>query len=93
MKKIVCASLVLVLFVFTSITFATEHVEGYWRDTNHDGVKDTYINSYDRTTPNSTTSDNYNNPGNYNPNTGWTTPGNPNRESLQDYYRTKNKHF
>jgi hypothetical protein len=91
MKKIICA--LLLLFVFAGISFATERVKGHWKDTNHDGVKDTYVNPYERTTPNSTKSDNYDKPGNYNPNKGEITPGNPSRESSQDYYKTKKKDY
>lgn len=45
-------------------------VHGHWRDTNHDGVKDTYIQPYHRTAPNYTDRDNYGVRPNYNPYTG-----------------------
>jgi hypothetical protein len=53
----------------------SHNVRGYWRDSDHDGVKDTYVAPHRQTNPDSTPRDNYNYPGNYNPNTGTTTPG------------------
>jgi len=52
-------------------------VRGYWRDSNHDGIKDTYVAPYHRSSPNNSVKDNYGYPGNYNPNSGSTTTGNP----------------
>jgi hypothetical protein len=49
---------------------ADQYVNGYWRDTNHDGIKDTYVDGYHKTTPNNSTYDNYNTKGNTNPRTG-----------------------
>ena len=67
--------IVIVLFIaFPVISLATERVSGHWKDTNHDGVKDTYVQPYERTSPNNSRTDNYSYPGNYNPNTGQTTP-------------------
>jgi hypothetical protein len=71
MKKTVC--LIVFLFVFPALCFGAS-VKGHWRDTNHDGVKDTYVQPYERTTPNSSRTDNYSYPGNYNPNTGQSSP-------------------
>jgi hypothetical protein len=48
---------------------AQVHVRGYVKK---DG---TYVAPYERTRPNNTTADNYDTPGNYNPNTGRITPG------------------
>jgi hypothetical protein len=45
-------------------------VKGYMRDSNHDGVKDTYVQPYHRTSPNNTPRDNYNSYPNTNPYTG-----------------------
>lgn len=70
MKKIM---IVLAFLLFPVISQAAS-VRGYWKDTNHDGIKDTYVKPYERTNPNSTRMDNYNYPGNYNPNTGLVTP-------------------
>jgi hypothetical protein len=51
------------------IAFAVVHVNGYYRKNG------TYVAPYTRTSPNSTKTDNYSYPGNYNPNTGKITPG------------------
>jgi len=75
MKKIVFLALAMVL-VFASVSFGA-WVHGYWRDTDRDGVKDTWVQPYQRTYPNGTRTDNYNYPGNYNPNKGIITPGDP----------------
>ncbi len=75
MKRIVVWSLVVIL-AFPLFAFAQERVrvKGSWRDSNHDGVKDTWVQPYERTAPNSSRMDNYSYPGNFNPNTGRTTP-------------------
>lgn len=70
MKKIV---IVFALLLFPAISFAA-HVDGYWKDTDKDGVKDTYVQPHERTNPNSSRTDNYGYPGNLNPNTGQVTP-------------------
>ena len=75
MKKIIFV--LAFLFVVPALAISAERVRGYWKDTDHDGVKDTQVESYQRTSPNKTKTDNYNYPGNYNPNTGKTTTGNP----------------
>jgi len=72
MKKII---LILAFLLVPVFAFSSERVKGHWRDTNHDGVKDTYVQPYERTSPNNTKTDNYSYPGNYNPNTGKTTSG------------------
>lgn len=51
-----------------SAAVAQVQVRGY---TRADG---TYVAPHTRSSPNSTTSDNYSSPGNYNPNTGQVTP-------------------
>jgi len=70
MNKIV---IVLAFLLFPAISQAAS-VRGYWKDTNHDGVKDTYVQPYERSNPNSTRTDNYSYPGNLNPNSGLITP-------------------
>lgn len=45
-------------------------VQGYWKDTNRDGIKDTYVQPYHRSSPNDTDRDNYGTRPNYNPYTG-----------------------
>lgn len=70
--KILAFALVLVA-LFGAVAEAQVSVEGYRR---RDG---TYVRPYHRTRPNDTIRDNYNYPGNRNPNTGQITPGNPYR--------------
>lgn len=62
--------------------FADEAVRGHWKDTNHDGVKDTYVNPYHRTTPNSNLYDNYSSKPNVNPYTGEKGSVDPNSGGL-----------
>lgn len=57
------------------------HVRGYIR---RDG---TYVPDYNRTLPNDTSLDNFNTPGNFNPNKGEITPGNFLREIERDRQR------
>lgn len=84
MQKI---TIVLLLLIFSvGVSMADERVKGHWRDTNHDGIKDTYVQPYHRTSPNSTKQDNYSTPGNYNPNRGEVTPGDRYQPSYQDRY-------
>ncbi len=72
MRNIIILIVVLII-AFPAIAGA-ERVRGHWRDTNGDGVKDTWVQPYERTSPNSSRTDNYSYPGNYNPNTGTITP-------------------
>ena len=83
MKKLVLLLIVL-LFVFPTLCFGAS-VKGHWKDTNHDGVKDTYVQPYERTNPNSSRTDNYSYPGNTNPNTGERAP---NSTSPRETYPT-----
>ena len=72
MKTIV---LVLIVILATpTFSFAGERVRSYWRDSDHDGTKDTYVQPYQRTSPDSSRTNNYSFPGNFNPNTGRMTP-------------------
>ena len=82
MKKLKFFAVALLVIV-PLIAFAGDRVRGHWRDTNRDGVKDTYVNSYERTPPNSSRTDNYSYPGHYNPNRGEITP---NSSSPRDTY-------
>jgi hypothetical protein len=79
MKKIVFLLAVSVVLVHSQAYSAS--VEGYIRK---DG---TYVAPYQRTNPDHNPSNNYNYPGNYNPNTGRTTPGNP--DTYLDRYNNK----
>ena len=94
MKKLLSLSLIIMLFL-PVVSLADERVRGHWKDTDHDGAKDTYVNPYDRTSPNEKRTDNYSYPGNYNPNKGTYTPrSNSDKElypSNPNPYNKKNK--
>ena len=77
MKKAIFLAAVLVLGGFSQAN--AEWVRGY---TRNDG---TYVSPYLRTTPDRSPHNNYEFPGNFNPNTGRVTPGNPNTY-LDQYY-------
>jgi hypothetical protein len=64
-------SFLIILFVGINTVFAQVWVDGYYRD---DG---TYVKGHQRTSPDGNPYNNYSYPGNYNPNTGEITPGNP----------------
>ncbi len=73
MKKIVSfVAFLAIVFLITSADAGS--VKGHWKDTNRDGVKDTYVQPHQRTNPNSSRTDNYSYPGNYNPSRGESTP-------------------
>jgi hypothetical protein len=72
MRKI--SWLLMILLSLPSLLYAGEKVRGHWKDANRDGIKDTWIQPYERTSPNSYRFDNYSYPGNFNPNTGRFTP-------------------
>ena len=65
----------------SGLAFAQTHVQGYYRK---DG---TYVQPHMRSTPDSNPYNNYSYPGNYNPNTGQITGGDPDRY-LQRYNHT-----
>jgi hypothetical protein len=74
MKKILM--LAVLLFVLSALLVnmvgaGQTHVRGYYRSNG------TYVQPHYRTTPDGNPYNNYSYPGNYNPNTGRTTPGNP----------------
>ncbi len=81
MKRIVALALV-ALFI-CSIAFA-EHVNGYYRKNG------TYVNSYERSSPNSTVRDNYSYKGNTNPYTGQTGTNYNRNSPSSEYYGTSN---
>jgi hypothetical protein len=68
MKKLLILAVLLVLLPMVS---DAAQVDGYFRK---DG---TYVAPHQRTTPDSNPYNNYNFPGNYNPNRGQITPGDP----------------
>src|SRR3972149_3200440 len=63
MRKI--ALILVILLAVPPLSFAG-NVKGYWRDSDGDGVKDTYVEPHQRTNPNRSRMDNYSHPGNYN---------------------------
>ena len=80
-SMIIVGCLVLLSFLTISLVEA-ESVRGYSRQ---DG---TYVQPYQRTHPDRSPYNNYGFPGNYNPNTGRITPGNPN--NYLDKYNNPN---
>ena len=87
--RIIIVVFAVISFVFPASSIAANNyrTQGHWRDTNRDGIKDTYVKPHYRTTPDYTPKNNYGYPGNYNPNTGKVTPGNP----YNNNYERRNK--
>lgn len=82
------------IFVFPVIADA-ERVGGHWRDTDRDGLKDTYIQPYYRSDRNNTTIDNYSTRGNTNPYTGergTIDPYKQNNNTLSNPYSSPNSY-
>ena len=75
MKRLIIWAIVVIL-AMPILAYAGDRVKvrGYWRDSDHDGIKDKWVQPYERTAPNGSRTDNYNYPGNFNPNTGRMTP-------------------
>ena len=71
-----------VLLLSMGLALAQVRVEGYYR---RDG---TYVQPHVRTAPDGNPYNNYSFPGNYNPNTGQVTGGDPNRY-LHRYYESQ----
>jgi len=94
MKRIIVITALIALFVVFSVPSAfaqsSHRVRGHWRDTDRDGVKDTYVDSYTRTNPNSSRTDNFSYPGNYNPNRGEFTP---HRDSSKELFPSNSSPF
>ena len=90
MKKSIALLVLLAVVLLTASAFAegSHRVKGYWRDSDHDGVKDTYVAPHRQTNPDSSPRNNYNFPGNYNPNKGAITPGDQDKY-LDRYNREK----
>jgi uncharacterized protein YdeI (BOF family) len=68
MKRIILAS---IIFSISAPALADEYVHGYQR------ANGTYVQPYERTSPNNTTADNYSTKGNTNPYTGQAGTVNP----------------
>jgi hypothetical protein len=73
MKKWIAVVVMLLLTGVLATDVFAASVRGYYRKNG------TYVQPHKRTNPDSTRSNNYSFPGNYNPNTGKITPGNPGR--------------
>ena len=80
--KSMLALMVFLLVMLPSLLDAGQ-VRGYHR---RDG---TYVAPHQRSNPDSNPYNNYNYPGNYNPNTGQITPGNP--DTYLDRYNNKER--
>ena len=79
-KSIILAAVLLVLISFLTVSLAEAgRVRGYYKQNG------TYVQPHYRTSPDRNPYNNYNLPGNYNPNTGRITPGNPDTY-LNRYY-------
>ena len=79
-KSIILAVALLVLISFLTVSLAEAgHVRGYYKQNG------TYVQPHFRTSPDRNPYNNYSFPGNYNPNTGRITPGNPDTY-LNRYY-------
>ena len=84
-SKIFFAFVLFLVLLIPSLSYAEQRVRGHWADTNGDGIKDTYVEPYLKTSPNSVRTDNYSYPGNYNPNTGKITPQSNSPRELYPY--------
>jgi hypothetical protein len=81
MRKIILLTVLALLLVHSPAHSGS--VDGYYRK---DG---TYVGPYQRTNPDHNPYNNYNFPGNYNPNSGRTTPGNP--DTYVDRYNDRGR--
>ena len=83
MKKVLILSLLglfaLIIFILPVSSVFAVYVNGYYRSNG------TYVNGYERTSPDGNPYNNYSYPGNYNPNTGTITGGNASTY-LDNYY-------
>jgi hypothetical protein len=86
-RSIMLAAALVVLISFLTINLAEAGwVGGYYRS---DG---TYVRPHYRTNPDGNPYNNYSFPGNYNPNTGRITPGNPDTY-LERYYNPPHQRY
>jgi hypothetical protein len=82
---IIC-TLFLLIDVSDAISGGKVYVRGYYRKNG------TYVSPHYRTAPDGNPYNNYSFPGNYNPNTGEVTPGNPDTY-LKRYYNRKSNRY
>jgi len=88
MKRILI--IIIALMFVSSMAYAGVYVNGYYRDTNGDGYKNTYVQPHYRSSPNHSTYDNYSTKGNTNPYTGQTGTVNPNQYRYKTYRPSNN---
>lgn len=81
--------LVLCVIVVPISAIADDLVRGHWKDTDRDGIKDTWVDPYYRSNRNNSTYDNYSTKGNTNPYTGEKGHVDP----YKDYYDYKPKTY
>ena len=83
-RSIILAVVLMIVISFLTVSLAEAGwVKGYYRKNG------TYVQPHYRTNPDGNPYNNYSFPGNYNPNTGRITPGNPNTY-LDRYYNRPN---
>lgn len=90
MKKsgVILVLLASVLLCASAFAGGNHRNRGHYRDSDGDGYKETYVAPHRSTNPDSSPRNNYNYPGNYNPNSGTITPGNP--DTYERNHRPKN---
>ena len=92
MKRIYFFTILFVVLAVASFAFAGDTwVNGHLKDSNHDGVKDTWVDGYHRTTPNNTALDNYSTYPNVNPYTGKQGTDNPYQNNNNFFNSNYNK--
>lgn len=91
MKAIIILLTLIIIVVSLPVQASAKdvRVKGYYRDSNRDGLADTYVQPHHRTAPDSNPYNNYSSPGRYNPNTGHINPYNNN---YYDSYRYRNRY-
>jgi len=87
-KLVILAGVLTILISFFVTSFAQAGwVRGYYRSNG------TYVQPHYRTNPDGNPYNNYSFPGNYNPNTGRITPGNPDTYLRRYYERSYPRYF
>ncbi|MDA8084001.1 MAG: hypothetical protein M0024_10130 [Nitrospiraceae bacterium] len=83
MKRLLFAVL---LSMMLSGVVSAEWVRGSYKDTDGDGIKDTYVNGYNRTKADNNPYNNYSTRGNVNPYTGQSGTVNPYKQNSNTRY-------
>jgi hypothetical protein len=87
-KLVILAGVLTILISFFVTSFAQAGwVRGYYRSNG------TYVQPHYRTNPDGNPYNNYSFPGNYNPNTGRITPGNPDTYLERYYNRSRQRSY